>query len=168
MVSRVKTILFKCRNFCLEFLLLPSWAPLRWTFENCKKIGLGNKMVRNKEEQNALSGVEKEPTKDPSCTPCEFDSGKTVGQITSFQPHWHMEILGAALSGSLLLESRPWRTSALFAFENWVENSKIEKGRALDKVNQVFCTGKLDRKELFHPLRLSVDLFFQPTWKPQG
>lgn len=112
--------------------------------------------------------MEKEPTKDPSCTPCEFDSGKTVGQMTSFQPHWYVEILGGALSGSLPLESSTQRTSALFAFENQVTNSKLEKGRTSDKVNQVFCTGELDRKELFHPLRISVNLFFQSTWKPQG
>lgn len=170
MVSRVKTILFKCRNLCLEFLLAPSRAPLRQTFESCKKIGLGNKMLKNKikKEQNALSGVQKEPTKDPSCTPCEFDSGKTVGQITSFQAHWYVKILGAALSGSFPLESSTQRTSALFAFENQVTNSKVEKGRALDKVIQVFSTGELDRKELFCPLRISVNLFFQPTWKPQG
>lgn len=112
--------------------------------------------------------MEKEPTKDPSCAPCEFGSGKTVGKITSFQPPWHMEILGAASSGSLLPENSAQRTSALFAFENQVTSSKIEKGRALAKVNQVFCTGELDRKELFHPLRISLNLFFQPTWKPQG
>lgn len=79
-----------------------------------------------------------------------------------------MEILGAASGGYPSLESSTQRTSASFAFENRVTNPKIQKGRALAKVNQVFCTGELDRKELFHPLRIFANLFFQPTWKPQG
>lgn len=82
--------------------------------------------------------------------------------MISFHPHWYMEILGAASSASSTLESSTRRTSALFAFENGVTNSKIQKGRALAKVNQVFCIGELDRKELFHPLRIFVNFFF-PT-----
>lgn len=54
MVSRMKIILFKCRNFCSEFLLLPSRAPLKWTFESCKKIGLGNKMVKYKRKKSKM------------------------------------------------------------------------------------------------------------------
>lgn len=125
------------------------------------------KKIKEKRAKCPLRGG-KGAHKRPSWAPCEFNSGKAVGQVTHFQPHWHMEILGAALSGSLPLESSTQRTCALFAFENPVTNSKIEKGRALGKVNQVFCTGGLDRKELLRPLRISVNLFFQPTWKPQG
>lgn len=143
MISRVKTILFKCRNFCSEFLPLPSRAPPEVDFwklwENWIREQNGKKEKRK--EQNALPGVEKVPTKDPSCAPGEFDSGKRVGQMISFQPNWPMEILGASSSGSLPLKSSTQRTSALLAFENRVKISKTEKGRALDKVIQVFCTG---------------------------
>lgn len=80
--------------------------------------------------------------------------------MISFHPHRYKDFPGASWSESPSLGSSAQRTAS-FAFKTFIANSKIRKGKALAEVNQVFfCTGELGRKEVVHPLRVFMNLFF--------